>query len=371
MKNNILSNSINLKDCENFWSNLENLSDKYDYPSDWASDTGYGSIDIYKDYAGLEEKYKPKVNVIHGLFMGMKKKWWIQSEAGFKALPSMIVHYETSRVFLNKLFNNKKKFYAIQHPYHIILKNYKEFKLDPKGGSVFFLPHSIGYGEIFSPSYLLRYLKNLSDKYYPIKICVHPADINKEFLKLFQTSKFEIVCCGKRYDPLFLHRFFWLTNGIKYCLSVDFATQVFLSSVSGLEIIPLNNKIPMMNWRHGNQAIYFDKPDEEYWDILEAFFTNQIDQNSFKDKCNFVTGKHLNLNSKDVLEIFKNSEKQYFSFKWDSLKYKFWSIFEPYQIKFRSYFKAIQNRLSGNNRIIQPWSADLFYRLYKYHKSFK
>ena len=33
-----------------------------------------GSIDIYKDYAGLEEKYKPKVNVIHGLFMGMKKK---------------------------------------------------------------------------------------------------------------------------------------------------------------------------------------------------------------------------------------------------------------------------------------------------------
>ena len=145
-------------------------------------------------------------------------------------------------------------------------------------------------------------------------------DLNNKILKKLDKNKFSVVCCGNRYDSLFLHRFFWLTNGVKFCLSVDLATQVILSSVAGLDIISLNNKIPMLNWRHGNQSIFFDKPDKEFWGIIESFFEDKIDQVKFREQCNFVTGKHLNLTQKDIFNVFDLAEKEYKSFNCKGFK---------------------------------------------------
>lgn len=370
MNNVFLKDSITHDECIKFWSNLTDINHNYNAPFDWAADTGYGLINIYRDYAGYNDTFIPKINVLHGLFMGMKKEWWRNSEAGIKALSSMIVHYKTSKFFLENLLIKKKNFYAVQHPFHIILKNYQKHIFHKKNGSVFFLPHSIGFGKTTSDKFVINYLNNLPQKFFPIKICIHPSDLNNEILKKLDRDKFTVVCNGNRYDPLFLHRFFWLTNGVRYCLSVDLATQVILSSIAGLDIVPLNKEIPMLNWRHGNQAIFFDKPDKEFWYIIESFFENKIDQDKFREHSNFVTGKHLDLKDKDIFKIFEKSNKDFYSFNIKGIRHRFWYFFEPYKNKFFAYKKAVQNRLSGNNKSIQPWSSDIFYKIYKYHRSF-
>ena len=56
-KEEILQNRISLEDCLNDWKDISTLSYKYQHPSFWSYDTGYGLMDIYKDYAGFNNNY--------------------------------------------------------------------------------------------------------------------------------------------------------------------------------------------------------------------------------------------------------------------------------------------------------------------------
>lgn len=366
----LLSRYISYDECEIFWEALPTSLGKYKEPYDWAIDTGYGLIDILKDYADFPIEYIPKINVLHGTFMGMSDLWWIKSEASLKSVPGMFVFYNSIRNKLNLLFNSGKNFHSIQHPYHLILENYKSEISVKKKGSVLFLPHSLGYGLLFNIDFLLNYLNTLSQDYYPVKICIHPADINENLLKKLRSDKFKIVCCGSRYDPDFLHRFFWICNGSKYCLSVDLSTHTILSSLSGLNIIPLYHKLPMINWVHGNQIVYYTEPDSEYHYLIESFFENNIDQKEFKYHCGRVTGGDIKVSKLQLRAIFDECEVAFSSLRYYGIKLKYLRRLEKINKIFEAYLKALKNRLSGNNNIIQPVSTDLFFQLYKYYKSF-
>ena len=50
---------------------------------------------------------------------------------------------------------------------------------------------------------------------------------------------------------------------------------------------------------------------------------------------------------------------------------KDWSLIEPSIIKYQAFKKAIQNRLSGNNKFIQPVVPDIIYQIYRYYMSFE
>ena len=103
-----LKNTITKKDCENYFQNIDYNELNYSKPSHWASDTGYGLMDIYSDLAGYDSGYLPKVNALHGTFMGMNIIWWKNSEASIKSLPAMIVYYNSLKQKLTTLFDNKK-----------------------------------------------------------------------------------------------------------------------------------------------------------------------------------------------------------------------------------------------------------------------
>lgn len=370
-----LQNSICYDDCLNDWADIVALSAQYPKASYWASDTGYGLIDIYKDYAGLENDYQSKVNTLHGTFMGMKPRWWLNSEANFKSTPAMFVNYETNKRMLESLIGEEKLFYLVPHPYHLILENYRHEIKGERSGSVLFLPHTLGFGKPFNIQFLIGTLKKLSTDISPIKICIHPNDINSESVQLLQKEGYEIVCCGARYDPLFLHRFFWIANGVKYCLSIDLSTHTILSSISGLEIIPLLHAIPVISWVHGNYSMPNDRPDKEYWPILKEYFEGDLNQKSFQKAAYYVTGGHIPINKADLRKMFDEAECLFSVRKNRKGSFKFsckdWSLIEPLLIKYRAYKKAIQNRLSGNNKFIQPVAPDLIYQLYRYYLSFE
>lgn len=368
--NRVLSRYVSYNECEIFWNTLPTSLRYYNEPFDWAIDTGYGLIEILKDYAGFPKEYLPKINALHGTFMGMNDLWWNKSEASLKSVPGMFVYYYSIRDKLNLLFNSKKTFYSIQHPYHLILKNYKSDISEDKKGSVLFLPHSLGYGTLYSIDFLVHYLKSLSQEFYPIKVCIHPADISDDLLEKFNSNKFKVVCCGSRFDPDFLHRFFWICNGSKFCLSVDLSTHTILSSLSGLNIVPLYNKIPMINWVHGNQINYYTEPDLEYHYLISSFFENNINQKEFNYHCKRVTGGDINVSQAQLRAIFEHCEVVYNTHKYNGVKLHYLRRFEKLTKSFQAYLKALQNRLSGNNNIIQPVSTDLFFQLYRYYKSF-
>ena len=142
----ILQNRISFNDCLDDWKDILALARKYPKASYWASDTGYGLIDIYKDYAGLENDYQSKINTLHGTFMGMKPRWWLNSEANFKSTPAMFVNYETNKLMLESLIGEEKRFYLVPHPYHLILENYRHEIQTERSGSVLFLPQTLGFG---------------------------------------------------------------------------------------------------------------------------------------------------------------------------------------------------------------------------------
>lgn len=373
-KEEILQNRISLEDCLNDWKDISAFAHKYPKESYWAFDTGYGLMDIYKDYAGFDNNYQPKINTIHGTFMGMKPRWWLNSEAGFKSIPAMFVNYETNKLMLESLFGDEKKFHLVQHPYHLILENYKDELQTERAGSVLFLPHTLGFGTPFSIKFLLGALKKLPVQTGPIKICIHPNDLNSESVAILRKDNYEIVCCGARYDSLFLHRFFHICNGVKYCLSIDLSTHTILSSLTGLEIIPLLDMIPVINWVHGNYSLPNNRPDEEYWPILKEFFEGNINQEIFRAAAFAVTGGYIKIDKLTLRNIFDEAEKLFIIRKKSDGAFKFsckdWSLIEPTIIKYRAYRKAVQNRLSGNNKFIQPVASDIVYQLHKYYLSF-
>jgi hypothetical protein len=242
--------------------------------------------------------------------------------------------------------------------------------LTERNGSVLFLPHTLGLGMPFSINYLLTVLNKLPSNYHPIKICIHPNDINSISIKKLTASNFEIICCGSRYDPLFLHRFFWICNGVQNCLSIDFSTHTILSSLSGLNIISLLNLIPTIHWVHGNYVLPNTYPDKEYWPLLNEYFSENIDQDIFRKSARDVTGGGVELNALEIRSIFMMAERAAKSRKLFKISCNDWSIFEFYLIKFKAYYKALQNRLSGNNNLIQPVSPKIYYDLYRYKESF-
>lgn len=374
-KEHILQNWVSLEDSIDDWKDIKALARKYSKASYWAYDTGYGLMDIYKDYAGFDNNYQPKINTIHGIFMGMKPRWWLNSEAGFKSIPAMFVNYETNKLMLESLFGEEKKFHLVQHPYHLILENYKNELQTERSGSILFLPHTLGFGKPFSIEFLIGELKKLPIQMGPIKICIHPNDINSESYALLRKGNFEIVCCGARYDPLFLHRFFRICNGVRYCLSIDLSTHTILSSLTGLEIISLFDRIPTVSWVHGNYSLPNNRPDEEYWPILKEFYEGKINQDIFRNASLKVTGGMIKTSKQEFREIFENAEKLFILRKSKKGAFKMsckdWTFIEPSIIKYRAYKKAIQNRLSGNNKFIQPVASDMIYQLYRYYMTFE
>jgi hypothetical protein len=372
-KEHILQNRVSLEDSIDDWKDITALARKYPKASYWAYDTGYGLMDIYKDYAGFDNNYQPKINTIHGTFMGMKPRWWLNSEAGFKSIPAMFVNYETNKLMLESLIGEEKKFHLVQHPYHLILENYKNELQTERSGSILFLPHTLGFGKPFSIEFLVGELKKLPIQTGPIKICIHPNDINSESVALLRKDNYEIVCCGARYDPLFLHRFFRICNGVKYCLSIDLSTHTILSSLTGLEIISLFDRIPAISWVHGNYSLPNNRPDEEYWPILKEFYEGKINQDIFRNACFKVTGGMIKTSKQEFREMFENAEQLFISRKSKKgtlkMSCKDWTLIEPTIIKYRAYKKAIQNRLSGNNKFIQPVVPNLIYQLYRHYFS--
>lgn len=343
----------------------------------WAIDGGYGLIQIYYEYSlTCYKKSNPIFNCLHGFFPGMTYYWIKNSEASFKSIPVTLIHNDSHLKEFNDLFGGHKKFILISNPYYYILDNYKNFILNKNDrfGSVLFLPHSIGLHSnlTYHIDKILNYVKVNYKEYFPITFCIHPNDINENFIEKIKSNGFNVSCNGGRHDPKFLHRFFWLTHNKKFALMFDVSSHLELSVLSNLEIIriPLNIAyyLPING---GTNEITI--PKKIYWPIFEQFYSNQINQQVLLNSVFITTGKKYFLNEIELKNLISSIEYYYLnSINITNHKkyfYKTLNKFEPYFINFNKLIKAIGLRLSGMRGQYQIYFSDSYYRLIENKKN--
>ena len=302
----------------------------------WAIDGGYGLIQIYLEFIGLDPKiYIPRFNCFHGFFPGMTDDWYRISEARFKSLPAIFVPNIAVKERVDKIFSHRKKSYIVAHPYHYILENYSSILIDKRHGSVLFLPHSIGKNNTntFSVEKILNYCLSLPSNYFPITACIHPNDINNFDDHLFNKNGIKIITLGNRHDPKFLHRFFWLTHDKEFALVFDISTHLLLSVLTGLLIkrIPYNIMY-LLEINDGSN--HRECPEYIYWELYETFYSEIIDQNKLKKSVNKITGYEYILNRTELSTLIKTFEAQFNKnikpTNYFSLSYKTWNCIEFY-----------------------------------------
>ena len=362
-------NDFKLLDVTNFSKKLSKFH--------WAIDGGYGLIQIYYEYSQLNyKKIYPVLNCLHGFFPGMTYDWIKNSEASFKSIPVTLIHNDSHLNDFNYLFGKHKKFILISNPYYYILDNYHNFLVNKndRSGSVLFLPHSIGLHSniTYDIDKILSYVITNYKKYSPITFCIHPNDINENFIEKIKTKGFNVSCNGGRHDPKFLHRFFWLTHNKRYALMFDVSSHLELSVLSNLEIIRIPLDITYyLPINGGTNEI--TTPKNIYWPIFEQFYSNEINQKVLSDSVAITTGKNYFLYRNELRNFILSIEYYYLKSKnitnSNKYYYKLHNKIEPYIIKFNKLLKAFGLRLSGMRGQQQIYFSDTYYKLIENKKN--
>ncbi len=371
----LLRTSISLAQCCEEWVNILDLVRRPPPKRDWRSDTGYGLMDIYVEAAGLPTGYRPHINTLHAMFIGMADHWYKTSEAGFRSVPAIFVHNEPDRANLERVLGGWKHVLVAPHPFHYIVRHHETAaaKLKPEG-SVFFLPHTLGQPQPRIPLGLtIKRLQALPADYAPIDVCLHSNDVSESMIATFQSHGFNVVTAGNRHDPAFLHRFFWLSRRRHYAIMVDHGTQLWLASMAGCEILILRD-IPDMIWAPANNSFdWMVAPREHYWALLDELNSSEIDQERLRSLIWGLTSGDRWLDAVALRDLFKCAEQWYASWLGADRRLRFpsryWSLIEPEVRRYRSLRVAVINRLSGRRGRWQPMSIDLQAKLIAYERA--
>ena len=113
----------------------------------------------------------------------------------------------------------------------------KEEKLSPKG-SLFFRSHSTqSVVDSLDDEQVIKWLKSLSRKFYPINISVFPFDYKRGIYKRYEEAGFRLVCAGAEYDEGFIWRHLHLIRSHRYILGTGMGTHVFHSIMCGRPVL--------------------------------------------------------------------------------------------------------------------------------------
>lgn len=366
---------MSLEQCLADWIDISALCQRRrSRKSDWRTDTGYGLLDIYIDAAGLPGDYRAHINVLHGTFTGMADHWFRTSEAGFRSVPATFVHNDADRDHLERIMGSYRRFLVAPHPFHYLIRNYEQTEAPPRVGSVFFLPHSTSWLRPRVPLPLvIKTLRALPSDYWPIDICLHPADVANIGAPSLERYGFGLVSAGQRHDPLFLHRFYWICRRRRHALSVDDGTHVWLAALSGLHVQILE-EIPDVAWMPVNNSFdWISAPMPQYRGLFAQLHSRDVDQQRLRSEVSQVTGGDRWLSVTELRDCFLQAERWYRSWRLPSgkrsLSPQVWSTFERSIINVRALRSAIINRLSGRRGRLQPYFPDTPWRLMQYELS--
>ncbi len=371
----MLHTAITLAQCRQDWSDPLALIHRPQPKRDWRSDTGYGLMDIYLQAAGLPAGYRPHINILHAMFIGMADHWYRTSEAGFRSVPAIFVHNQGDQEHLQRVLDGWKHVLIAPHPFHYIVRHLEPApgELSREGG-VFFLPHTLGQPRARIPlNLIVKRLQELQADSGPIDVCVHANDISESLIDAFHHQGFNVVTAGNRHDPLFLQRFYWLCRRRRVAIMADEGTQLWLSSMAGCEIALLRD-IPDMLWVPANNSFdWMVAPRKHYWPLVDLLDSPVIDQECLRALIERLTGKDHWCDPEVLRGLFERAEHWYA--EWGGadgcfkVPCRYWVALEPAIRRYRAIRTAAANRLSGRRGRWQPMCMNMQRKLIAYERA--
>ena len=172
---------------------------------------------------------------------------------------------------------SKKKAYIIGSPFVQYRRMKNITRVENPSGTVVFPLHSTLKDEgVFDRQAYCRELKQLPEKFHPIKICVHEHDIQRGFDKIYRDHGFEIVTAGTREDPDFVDKFYDILRPCKYATSNAFGSYLFYIVEMG---IPFFIYGPETRIRYHKKNGFIEKNirEEEFGGYIEKLFSTYPD----------------------------------------------------------------------------------------------
>jgi hypothetical protein len=228
-----------------------------------------------------------------------------------------------------KKINNKKIFKAIniEHPwifYKKFLYDKKKLSNIKKKGTIVFFPHNIKSGSVnFNVNQYLKKLKNLSDKFKPITICLYHFDINQSFINKLRNKKFRVVSAGHPLNKNFVDNFYEIISHFEYGTSPlinSIGSNTYFCVNAGLKYFFYGGvaKKKLNNFRNKkkfllNLNFYSYKSEQKiFYEIKKLFSFKNVDNSKLFFKKKQIVNKILSVDCNE--NRLKISFLLYYSF---------------------------------------------------------
>lgn len=213
----------------------------------------YGNRSVLLSHAGLSWMRRLPVAVQHGWYL-----YAIAAECSSDP-PEMWVWSERIAKDFEKYFPAER--IRIVGSYFCYLYNSVKHKLPSciPLGSIVIPSHSTGdISYEYAVAEYARRLNELGDEYKPIRVMIHPLDLDEEYVNEYRNYDFEVVCNGNGKD--FIENFIKNVHGKKYCIYPEAGSGLLYAIYMGLR--PLHLTVESIHTNRGNLWMK-DKPSAE------------------------------------------------------------------------------------------------------------
>lgn len=200
------------------------------------------------------------------------------------------VHFTFNPERANKSTVEGKEVLLVMHPWikYRRKKNYKP--LDSAKGTLVFISHSTVNTEYIDEDrdkYFLD-LKNLSEKYKPLVLCMHMNDIKNNNHLQYKKYNLPIITIGNPNSVEFVDEFYKTTTQFKYATSNSAGSQLYYCVEMGMPYFIFGEKPRLMNHSDSNLPYGIYNPtndiEKEIIEIENKLFKNLEDRISLEQK---------------------------------------------------------------------------------------
>ncbi len=209
----------------------------------FARNEGYGWAGILKQYAGYPSRLPVEAVIPHGVYLDTERV----AEEELEAPVPAVLNYPAMRNTTWERLSDKVVVPSAS-PFLYALELFRREFPGPAttDGTIFFPAHATEtmHWDVDWEA-LVRTLTALDDEHQPVTVCMHMAEYEKGFHRIFADAGFEVVSAGNPWDREFIYRWLHLLSMHRFAASNDVGGCAYYSVRAGTPFFLLGD-VPKM-----------------------------------------------------------------------------------------------------------------------------
>ena len=193
----------------------------------------------------------------------------------------------------------KKKSFILYSPFVFFRRSNKIAQDFGAKGTTAFPTHTLpSMDESFDIALYVKLLKELPERFQPVRVCLHMHDIAKDLHLEYIKNDIEVVSAGHVKDARFCERFYNILKNSMYTTSNDISTVTFYSIEMGIPFFLYGNKQTYFNISDENvpKGLYLPKRNSLYEELYSSLIFDDFSEeitDKLKNKIEVALGlKH-------------------------------------------------------------------------------